>query len=124
MKIFSDKSRAPHLGIYPSERLKRVATLAETDISPLPALTFHRPENPESIVNAMGEFQAMMDAIRGGMVNKTMADIPADLDERSNHLKSFGYFSDASMVGIGPLTDKCGLKTPLRNPDIARLAET
>ena len=123
MKIFSDKSRAPHLGVYPSERLARVDAMPPLDIAPLAPLDFHRPEDPESIVNAMGEFQAMMDAIRGGIVNSTVADIPADLIERANHLKSFGYFSDASMVGIGPLTDDCRLATPTRNPDIARLAE-
>ncbi|MCK0120943.1 4Fe-4S dicluster domain-containing protein [Loktanella sp. F6476L] len=123
MKIFSDKSRAPHLGVYPSERLARVDAMPPLDIAPLAPLDFHRPEDPESIVNAMGEFQAMMDAIRGGIVNSTVADIPTDLTERANHLKSFGYFSDASMVGIGPLTDACRLATPTRNPDIARLAE-
>ena len=85
-------------------------------------LSFHRPENPESIVNAMGEFQAMMDAIRDGFVNKATADIPADPVERANHLKAFGYFNDASMVGIGPLPDAALLKEPIRNPDIDRLA--
>lgn len=123
MKIFSDKSRPPHLGVYPSERLARVDVMPPLDIAPLAPLSFHRPEDPESIVNAMGEFQAMMDAIRGGIVNTTVADIPADLTVRANHLKSFGYFSDASMVGIGPLTDACRLTTPTRNPDIARLTE-
>ncbi len=123
MKIFSDKSRAPHLGVYPSERLRRVSAMPALNIAPLAPLDFHRPEDPESIVNAMGEFQAMMDAIRGGIVNRTVADIPDNLVERSHHLKSFGYFSDASMVGIGPLVDACRLDTPTCNPDIARLAE-
>ena len=123
MKIFSDKSRAPHLGVYPAERLKRLDAVPTLNIQPQPDLSFHRPEDPESIVNAMGEFQAMMDAIRGGIVNKTQAEIPDDLTERSNHLKSFGYFSDASMIGIGPLMDDCRLSAPVQNPDIARLAE-
>ena len=68
MKIFSDKSRAPHLGVYPAERLSRVDAMPSLDIAPLPELSFDRPEDPDSIVNAMGEFQAMMDAIRGGIV--------------------------------------------------------
>ncbi|MCG6857233.1 MAG: 2Fe-2S iron-sulfur cluster binding domain-containing protein, partial [Salaquimonas sp.] len=84
---------------------------------------FHRPEKPESIVNAMGEFQAMMDAIRDGLVNKAMAAIPADPTERANHLKSFSYFSDASMVGVGPLTGEMLLAEPRCNPDIDRLVE-
>ena len=71
----------------------------------------------------MTEFQAMMDAIRGGFVNNSVADIPADLTERSNHLKAFGYYCDASMVGIGPLPDEAFLAEPRRNPDIDRLAD-
>ena len=47
----------------------------------------------------------MLDAIRDGLVNKTEAEIPAALGERSAHLKAFGYFNDAAMVGI------CALRT-------------
>ena len=86
-------------------------------------LNFHRPNAPENIVNAMGEYQAMMDAIRDGLVNDAQSEIPADPQERANHLKAFGYFSDASMVGIGPLPKSALLDTPHRNPDIDRLAE-
>ena len=57
-------------------------------------LSFSRPDDPESIVNAMAEHQAMLDTIRDGLLNGTRADILADLRERSNHLKSFGYFND------------------------------
>ena len=76
-----------------------------------------------SIVNAMGDYQAMMDAIRDGLVNKTQADCPEDVQERSSHLKSFGYFNDASMVGIAALPPSALLNTPYRNPDIDRLAQ-
>ena len=34
---------------------------------------------PENIVNAMGEYQAMLDAIRDGLINKVEAVIPEDL---------------------------------------------
>ena len=84
----------------------------------------HRwPEDPTNIVNAMAEHQAMMDAIRDGLVNRALAEIPEDPVERSNHLKSFGYFSDAPMVGIGPLPESALLSTPRLNPEVARLAE-
>ncbi|WP_299352603.1 2Fe-2S iron-sulfur cluster-binding protein [uncultured Shimia sp.] len=122
-RIFSTKNRPVHLGPYPLERLMRSANLP--DLGQVPGfepLSFHRPEDPESLVNAMGEFQAMMDAIRDGFVNKEMAEIPADPVERTNHLKAFGYFSDASMVGAGPLPVSALLETPARNPDIDRLA--
>ena len=122
-RIFSTKNRPVHLGPYPLERLMRAGKMP--DLGQVPAfqsLSFHRPEDPKSLVNAMGEFQAMMDAIRDGFVNKAMAEIPADPTERANHLKAFGYFNDASMVGTGPLPQEALLEAPARNPDIDRLA--
>ncbi|UWQ05065.1 reductive dehalogenase [Aliiroseovarius crassostreae] len=123
MKIFSDKKRPVHFGPYPLERLKRTD---QADLSAVPAmapLSFHRPEQPESIVNAMGEFQAMMDAIRDGDVTPVRGRIPEDLQERANHLKAFGYYLDTSMVGIGPVPDSARLSTPRQNPDIPRLSD-
>ena len=73
MKLFSDKHRPVHMGPYPIERLKRVDTV---DLNAAPAIkpiTFQRPEAPESIINAMGEYQAMLDAIRDGLINKAKA---------------------------------------------------
>ena len=121
-RLFSTKNRAPHLGPYPLERLKRSRGTTAWP-SDTPAISFHRPENPTSIVNAMGEFQAMMDAIRDGFVNPKKAEIPTDPVKRSQHLKSFGYFCDASMMGICEISKSARLKTPLRNPDIERLGE-
>jgi len=123
LRFFSDKNRPVHMGQYPLERLKRVARMP--DLRAVPALTplsFVRPEDPVSIVNAMGEYQAMLDAIRGGMVNKAVADVPEDLRERANHLKGFGYFCDASMIGACEIRPEM-LIEPYRNPDIDRLAE-
>ena len=62
--------------------------------------------------------QAMLDAIRDGLVNKARAEIPDDLQERSQHLKSFGYFCDASMVGIGPIDESIWLDQAVRNDDV------
>ncbi len=123
VRFFSDAKRPVHLGPYPLERLARGPM---PDLTAVPAsrpLSFQRPGTPHSIVNAMGEYQAMMDAIRDGLVNKARSVIPDDPAERANHLKAFGYFSDASMVGIGPLPDTALLDQPYRNPDIDRLAE-
>lgn len=122
MKIFSDKNRPVHLGPYPLERLKRGRMPDLTQVPATRALSFHRPDQPESIVNAMGEFQAMMDAIRDGDVNPVQGRIPSDPTTRANHLKAFGYFSDSSMVAIGPVPQSAHLDTPRHNPDIPRLA--
>ncbi len=122
LRFFSDKNRPVHLGPFPLERAIRGA-MPDLDAIPRhPGLSFHRPENPASIVNAMADYQAMMDAIRDGFVNKVRSTVPEDTTERANHLKSFGYFSDATMVGIGPLLSQAHLTEPRQNPDIDRLS--
>ncbi|NOD62195.1 MULTISPECIES: reductive dehalogenase [unclassified Ruegeria] len=123
IRFFSDKNRPVHMGRYPLERLARTDEGPDLSLVPSMAeLSFHRPEHPGSIVNAMGEFQAMMDAIRDGLVNPVASEIPSDPQERANHLKAFGYFNDASMMGCGPLPSAALLTQPRRNPDIDRLA--
>ncbi len=125
-RIFSDRSRPVHLGPFPIERLERRDQAAETVapmVPPMVPLSFDRPEQPESIVNAMGEYQAMLDVIRDGLVNPAAAEIPVDPVERANHLKAFAYFHDAAMVGVCRLSDKARLSAPVVNPHIARLAQ-
>ncbi|WP_069300885.1 reductive dehalogenase [Neptunicoccus sediminis] len=123
-KLFSYKDRPVHLGPYPLERLRRRADQPELrHLSPTPQVLFRDPD-PTSVINAMGEYQAMLDAIRDGMVKKEIASIPDDLQERANHLKAFGYYCDASMVGTSLITPEMWLETPLSNPDVDRLAET
>lgn len=122
IRFFSDKTRPVHLGPYPLERLVRQDRFDLSSVPAMHSLSFHRPERPENIVNAMGDHQVMMDAIRDGLVNKARADCPTDPAARANHLKAFGYFSDASMVGVGPLPSEALLAQPFRNPDIDRLA--
>ena len=124
IRFFSDKHRPVHMGPYPLERLARADGSPDlAGIPPMRPLSFRRSNTPESIVNAMGEYQAMLDAIRDGLINKARAGCPDDPQERANHLKGFGYFSDASMIGICLLPDGCELDEPFRNPDIDRLAE-
>ncbi|MDP5219344.1 reductive dehalogenase [Ruegeria sp. 2205SS24-7] len=122
-RVFSDRKRPVHMGPYPLERLARqTGVVRYGDVPAMAPLSFARPEQPESIVNAMGEFQAMMDAIREGHANPVRSDIPENPLERANHLKAFGYFNDASMMGIGPLDPEALLSAPRRNPEIDRLA--
>ncbi len=122
MRLFSDKYRPVHMGPYPLERLARHDGLPDLSTAPeFRALSFHRPGAPLSIVNAMGEYQAMLDTIRDGLVNKAQAACPGDRRQRANHIKGFGYFSDASMVGICALPTAALLAEPFRNPDIDRL---
>ncbi len=123
VRFFSDKNRPVYMGSFPVERLARAKAPVDLTTIPLTGpVAFNRPEDPNSIVNAMGEYQAMLDALRDGLVNKTMAEIPDDPTARANHLKAFGYFCDAAMIGICRLPDAAILDTPIQNPDIARLA--
>ncbi|APE42557.1 NAD-binding oxidoreductase [Sulfitobacter alexandrii] len=123
-RLFSDKHRPVHMGPYPSELLARQDGPA--DLSGVPEmrqLGFARPDDPHSILNAMREHQAMLDAIRDGLINRGVSEVPEDLQERANHLKAFGYFSDAAVVGVCELPAAAVLGTPFRNPDIDRLAQ-
>jgi len=124
MRLFSDKDRPIHAGHFPTELLSRQSSLP--DMSSTPAfeqLSFDVPDAPHSIVNAMREHQAMLDAIRHGGVNKSKAACPDDLQERADHLKAFAYFSDVSIVGICELPDVAKLAHPFVNPDLDRLAQ-
>ena len=123
LKLRSYAARPMHLGPFPLENLQRQATV---DLSGLPSqkgLSFRRPEDPRSIVNAMQDYQAMLDATRDGMVKRELAEIPEDQTERANHLKSFGYYCDASMVGTCKIPRAAWLAETLRNPDVDRLAQ-
>ncbi|WP_421855931.1 2Fe-2S iron-sulfur cluster-binding protein [Oricola sp.] len=123
LRFFSNRNRPVHLGPYPLERLARRDTPADLiAVPPMRHVSFRRDDHPENIVNAMREYQAMLDAIRDGLVNRAVAEIPADPVERANHLKAFGYFSDAAMVGICALPAEALLAEPVANPDIAQLA--
>ncbi len=123
LKLRSYKNRPMHLGPFPLERLRRQSTIDVAALQPFTGLSFRRPDDPLSIVNAMQDYQAMLDATRDGMVKREMAEIPEDLTERANHLKAFGYYCDASMVGTCLIPDAAWLDTPVINPDVDRLAD-
>ncbi len=112
-----------HFGPFPLEALDRQEVVDLAGLPAMKGLSFRRPEDPASIVNAMQDYQAMLDATRDGMIKREMSEIPDDLRERSNHLKSFGYYCDASMVGVCAIPDEAWLTTPLANPDVDRLAD-
>ena len=122
-RIFSSKKRGVHEGLYPLNRLKRQETMPNLAPITTPDLHFSRPDNPHHIVNAMADHQAMMDTIRDGHINAALSVIPDCPQERATHLKAFAYFQDASLVGIGPITDEAWLAEPKVNPEIDRLAQ-
>ena len=119
-RLRSRKNRPIHMGAYPTEKLQR----ADGAAGPVPAFKALGPaEDDHPLAQATRDHRAMLDAIREGLVNKAMAEIPADLTERAQHLKAFAYFNDATMVGICKLAPDHHLVQPLRNADVARLAQ-
>ena len=74
MKLFSNKKRPVHLGAYPLENLKRQETVNLSNVPSSKKLTFSRSEDPQNIVNAMSEYEAMLDVIRDGFVNKVKSE--------------------------------------------------
>ena len=122
-RLFSSKDRPFHMGPYPTELLARADELPSLESVPAAQqLSFRRDDDPLSIINAMREHQATLDAIRDGFVNEVIAEAPTDLGERANHLKSFGYFADAAVVGVCRLPSEALLPEPYENPDKERLA--
>ena len=122
-KMFSTKDRPVHLGSFPLEKLRRVDQAVGLEgLKPAAPLTFTRPENPHSIVNAMAEYMGMLDTVRVGNMNPQLAKCPDDPAERSRHLKAFAYFTNASMAGTCALDADDALSEPYRNPEIDHLA--
>jgi reductive dehalogenase len=122
-RFFSSKTRPVHMGPYPVELLGRMPKADLSSVPAMEALRFENESAPHSIINAMREHQAMLDVIRSGLINGAVAQAPADPQERAEHLKSFGYFADAALVGTCLLPNEAILDKPIINPDIDRLAE-
>ncbi|WP_339639947.1 reductive dehalogenase [Jannaschia helgolandensis] len=122
LRFFSDANRPVHMGPYPSERLARSDAMPDLSTVPAARPLIFRKSDAASIINAMAEHQAMLDAIRDGPVNPLLAGAPTDVKNRSNHLKAFGYFCDVAVVGVCRLPRAALLKQPHSNPDVARLA--
>ena len=123
-RLFSDRKRPVSMGPYPTERLARTESVDPADAPPIAPVSFQRRGQPTSIVNAMGEYQAMLDALRVGRTAATPSDIPESPTERTEHLKAFGYYSDASIIGTCEIPSTARLREPIVNPQVERLATT
>ena len=124
MRFFSSKSRPTHYGPYPLEVLERQSVIP--DLAPIPDtqfVSFDNPQLPENIVHSMRKFQALMDAIRNGLVNSEKSNVTECPNERSNHLKAHGYFYDASQIGICALSNDMLLDEPIVNFETESIAK-
>ena len=123
MRLFSYRDRPVHLGPYPLERLRRADGPVELRVlPPMRAIAYLDEARPESLSNAMARYAGMFDVVRDGPIVHGPAEIPDDPVERANHLKSAGYYFDATMMGCCALPADARLAEPIRNPVVAGLA--
>ena len=120
-RIFSNRNRPLHAGALPTERLPKQRDVDLCGVPPMRALRFDGPDG--SIIRAMAEHQAMLDAIRDGATNTAQSEIPVSATARADHLKAFATFCDATLVGVCRIGAGDHLTSPIRNPEVATLAE-
>ncbi|HWL19921.1 MAG TPA: 2Fe-2S iron-sulfur cluster-binding protein [Bradyrhizobium sp.] len=120
MRLFSHRDRAMHLGQLPMERLGRgvEATLDPIRTDGLLRGAFDSVHLGRSI----SDFMCALDAVREGGLSEEKAEIPDDPVERSNHLKSAGYFLDATLTGISELRPAHFLETRHQHPGLTNLS--
>jgi reductive dehalogenase len=127
MKLFSRRRRAPHLGPYKMENIKRVARpTTRIDDEAVPRMPKRanffsralagdlgekaRRERPRfvakiPIARAMGKMCQAHLPLHDGKVAEIKAPIPDDPLDVANHIKSLCYFLDADIVGICEVPD-------------------
>jgi len=125
MNLFSRRRRAPHLGRYKMEKIKRVARTTphipdhapripmRADISTRAAPgdaggSGHRRPEPfaETPLDvSLRRMSATHGDLHDGPVAEHKAPIPGDPEAVANHIKSLAYFLDADMVGICEVPD-------------------
>lgn len=122
MRLFSYKDRPFHLGPYPLETLARTDGPVDfTGVHPCSQLEFS--DESLNISQPIGLFLGMLDVIRDGVKNNQESEIPSDPEERSNHLKSAGYYLDATQAGACEIPQQAFLDQAYRNPVIDDLVE-
>ncbi len=126
MRIFSRKKRAPHLGEYPMEKIKRVeapTTLITDqvrrvpkragffvrayfgDLGKRPAEEVRRFITKSPLSAAIGHLHWKHVPMHKGEAAEHKAPLSDDPDELAKHIKSMCYFLDADIVGICEMPD-------------------
>ncbi len=115
LRLFSNKQRPTHLGPYPLERLPRAEEIPSyTPASAPEPLEIVDSANLYSVANALPRSFDLYRRLRDGKVRADEAVIPTDPSARSQHLKSFCYFLDASQVGVCAIAERARLASPIK----------
>ncbi len=145
MILFSRRRRAPHLGRYKMEKIKRVAR-PTTGIAdhvpriPMRADFFTRAAPGDAGGNAgrrrrepfaetpldvsLRRMSATHSDLHDGPVAEHKAPIPGDPEAVANHIKSLAYFLDADMVGICEVPDHAWVSHDLDGDEIRPYHDT
>ena len=111
MNLFSRRRRAPHLGRYKMEKIKRVARPGTGVPDHVPRamradiLTHPAPGAETPFGVSLRRMSATHGDLHDGPVAEHKAPIPGDPEAVANHIKSLAYFLDADMVGICEVPD-------------------
>ncbi|MBL4876469.1 MAG: 2Fe-2S iron-sulfur cluster binding domain-containing protein [Cohaesibacteraceae bacterium] len=120
MQVFAHKTRPVHFGSFPMEKLGRGSRALMSGVKSDGLLIDEFA--PTDLGRSISEFLCAIDAAREGSVAPDGAEVPDDLQERSNHLKSAGYFIDSTLMGVAPLRPEHMLAQPHQHPGLATLS--
>ncbi len=120
MRLFSHNRRPVHLGPFPMERLGR-GLRAQRAAAGSDGMLEDRFA-PTDLGRSISSFLCALDAVREGDVAADRADIPADPQERANHMKAAGYFLDAALMGVARLKAEHWLAQPRRHVGLTTLS--
>ncbi len=112
-----------HLGPYPLERLPRTAALELPASLPRRVLPAAAPGRPLSLADSMCEYLDLFDRMRLGEPAPRQAPIPADPEERAQHLKAACYNLDVSMAATCAVPAAAVLAQPVVNESLAQAQE-
>ena len=124
MRLFSHKHRPMHLGPFPLERLARGRSIPEY----VPGGKCRQqgtdaPDSPNSMAGAFREYIDLFDRMRLGDAAPKQAPIPADPQQRADHLKAGCYNLDVSMAATCAIPEQAILAEPIVNRSLAQAQE-
>ena len=124
MRLFSHKNRPMHLGPFALERLARSNSIPEyKQTGKEPEQGAGTPDNPKSMAGAFREYIDLFDRMRLGDAAPRQAPIPADPQERADHLKAGCYNLDVSMAATCAIPAQAILAEPVINESLAQAQE-
>ncbi|MGI9154329.1 MAG: Fe-S protein, partial [Rubrivivax sp.] len=96
-RLHSHRDRPVHLGVLPTERLRRDLDAA---IAKAVQPGDGQDPGPHAVAGSIPEYRRLISPLLDGAVAAARAPIPDDLLQRQQHLKAAAYFLDATLAGV------------------------